>query len=130
MDKLNINKLIANDIINYGMDKTTGTNYIVELDEFLNDYDEETKDYIKTHIKDITDEIEKNENVADLYFDDKRNEFDMVFYYGNLLSDLERKVASKEENLDFEEIRDIANDIEDSKEYDELIDNKIEEYSL
>ena len=31
MEKLNLNKLIANDIVNYGMDKTTSFNYIVSL---------------------------------------------------------------------------------------------------
>lgn len=29
--KLTINKLIANDMINYGMDKTSSFNYIVSL---------------------------------------------------------------------------------------------------
>ena len=42
MEKLNLNKLIANDIVNYGMDKTTSFNYIVSLNDFLDDYDEES----------------------------------------------------------------------------------------
>ena len=42
MEKLNLNKLIANDIINYGMDNTLGTNYIVSLDTFLKDYDDKS----------------------------------------------------------------------------------------
>ena len=40
MEKLSINKLIANDIVNYGMDRTMSFNYIVSLDSFLDDYDE------------------------------------------------------------------------------------------
>ena len=39
MEKLSISKLIANDIVNYGMDKTTSFNYIVSLNDFLDDYD-------------------------------------------------------------------------------------------
>ena len=42
MEKLSISKLIANDVVNYGMDKTTSFNYIVSLNDFLDDYDEET----------------------------------------------------------------------------------------
>ena len=38
--KLTINKLIANDIINCGMDATSGTNYMVYLDEYLKEYEE------------------------------------------------------------------------------------------
>ena len=49
MEKLNLNKLIANDIVNYGMDKTTSFNYIVSLNDFLDDYDEESIIYIKSH---------------------------------------------------------------------------------
>ena len=48
MEKLNLNKLIANDIINYGMDNTLGTNYIVSLDTFLKDYDDETITNVST----------------------------------------------------------------------------------
>ena len=53
MEKLNLNKLIANDIVNYGMDKTTSFNYIVSLNDFLDDYDDESRDYIKSHQQDI-----------------------------------------------------------------------------
>ena len=51
MEKLNLNKLIANDIVNYGMDKTKSFNYVVSLNDFLDDYDDESRDYIKYHIK-------------------------------------------------------------------------------
>ena len=67
MEKLNLNKLIANDIVNYGMDKTTSFNYIVSLNDFLDDYDEESIDYIKSHISDIIEAVHQNENVADLH---------------------------------------------------------------
>ena len=50
MGKLSINKLIANDIINYGMDRTTSFNYIISLNDFLDDYDDATRDYIKSPI--------------------------------------------------------------------------------
>ena len=79
MEKLNLNKLIANDIVNYGMDKTTSFNYIVSLNDFLDDYDEESIDYIKSHIGDVIEAVHQNENVADLQYDEARQEFNMVF---------------------------------------------------
>ena len=57
MEKLNLNKLIANDIVNYGMDKTTSFNYIVSLNDFLDDYDDDSRDYIKSHINEIIDAV-------------------------------------------------------------------------
>lgn len=58
MEKLNLNKLIANDIVNYGMDKTTSFNYIVSLNDFLDEYDDESRDYIKSHITEIIDAVQ------------------------------------------------------------------------
>ena len=86
MEKLNLNKLIANDIVNYGMDKTTSFNYVVSLNDFLDDYDDESRDYIKSHINEIIDAVHQNENVAQLDYDEKRQEFDMVFYFDGLFS--------------------------------------------
>ena len=55
--KLTINKLIANDMINYGMDKTSSFNYIVSLNSYLEEYDEESQKYIKENLDDIKDDI-------------------------------------------------------------------------
>ena len=131
MEKLNIKKLIANDIVNYGMDKTMNFQYIVSLDDFLNDYDEETKTYIKANIADIEKEILNHESVSDLSFDKTRNEFDMVFYINSLLNPLERKIydyISREDldaDIELDEVREIAYNIENSKSYDELIKTSI-----
>ncbi len=101
MEKLSISKLIANDIVNYGMDKTTSFNYIVSLNDFLDDYDEETCNYIKSHIKEIIDDVESNENVAQLDYDEARQEFDMVFYFDNLITPLERTIYNNSEKLGY-----------------------------
>ena len=104
MEKLNLNKLIANDIVNYGMDKTTSFNYIVSLNDFLDEYDDESRDYIKSHITEIIDAVHNNENVAQLDYDDKRQEFDMVFYFDGLFNKLEKKIysTSQDMGIDFE----------------------------
>ena len=79
--KLTINKLIANDMINYGMDKTSSFNYIVSLNSYLEEYDEESQKYIKENLDDIKDDIERNECVADLVVEknDDDIDFNMVF---------------------------------------------------
>lgn len=133
MEKLNLNKLIANDIVNYGMDKTTSFNYIVSLNDFLDDYDEESITYIKSHINDIIEAVHQNENVAQLDYDGSRQEFDMVFYFDGLFSKLDKKIynLSQEMGIDFEpeEVWEISYDIENSEEYNDLITSAIKENS-
>jgi hypothetical protein len=131
MEKLNLNKLIANDIVNYGMDKTTSFNYIVSLNDFLDEYDDESRDYIKSHITEIIDAVLNNENVAQLDYDDKRQEFDMVFYFDGLFNKLEKKIysTSQDMGIDFEpeDVWQISYDIENSEEYDNLVKKQINE---
>lgn len=129
MEKLSISKLIANDIVNYGMDQTTSFNYIVSLNDFLYDYDEETCKYIKSHINEIISDVESNENVAQLNYDELRQEFDMVFYFDNLISPLEKTIYKNSEELGYsfeiDELREISYDIENSEEYKKLIHDTI-----
>lgn len=131
MEKLNLNKLIANDIVNYGMDKTTSFNYIVSLNDFLDEYDDESRDYIKSHITEIIDAVHNNENVAQLDYDEKRQEFDMVFYFDGLFNKLEKKIysTSQDMGIDFEpeDVWQISYDIENSEEYDNLVKKQINE---
>lgn len=131
MEKLSISKLIANDVVNYGMDKTTNFNYIVSLNDFLDDYDEDTCSYIKSHINDIIEAVHQNENVAQLDYDDKRQEFDMVFYFDGLFNKLEKKIysTSQDMGIDFEpeDVWQISYDIENSEEYDNLVKKQINE---
>ena len=129
MEKLSLSKLIANDIVNYGMDKTTSFNYVVSLNDFLDDYDDESRDYIKSHINEIIDAVHQNENVAQLDYDEKRQEFDMVFYFDGLFNKLEKKIYndSQEMGIDFEpeDVWQISYDIENSNEYNELVKSHI-----
>ena len=131
MEKLSISKLIANDIVNYGMDKTTNFNYIVSLNDFLDDYDEETCNYIKSHINEIISDVEGNENVAQLDYDESRQEFDMVFYFDGLFSKLDKQIynLSQEMGIEFEpdEVWEISYDIENSEEYNDMIASVVKE---
>ena len=133
MGKLSLSKLIANDIVNYGMDKTTSFNYIVSLNDFLDDYDDDTCNYIKSHINEIISDVEGNENVAQLDYDESRQEFDMVFYFDGLFSKLDKKIynLAQETGIEFEpdEVWEISYDIENSEEYNDLIINAVKEKS-
>ena len=133
MGKLSLSKLIANDIVNYGMDKTTSFNYIVSLSDFLDDYDEDTCNYIKSHINEIISDVEGNENVAQLDYDESRQEFDMVFYFDGLFSKLDKKIynLSQEMGIEFEpdEVWEISYDIENSEEYNDMITSVVKEKS-
>ena len=134
MEKLSINKLIANDIVNYGMDRTMSFNYIVSLDSFLDDYDEDTCNYIKAHLSEIIDDVHQNENVAQLDYDEKRQEFDMVFFFDNLMSPLEKRIMDTGKNMgidyELDDVRSISYDIENSDEYDDLITSSIKNHDL
>lgn len=115
--KMTLCKLIANDIVNYGMDQTNNFNYIVCLDSYIDDFDEESKDYIYNHIEEICNDISNNENVADLNYDKNKREFDMVFYWGNLMDATEKYVADiiedigKKDRFVLEDIKEIAESI-------------------
>lgn len=132
--KLTINKLIANDMINYGMDKTSSFNYIVSLNSYLEEYDEESKKYIKENLDDIKDDIERSECVADLVVEknDDDIDFNMVFYWGYLLTQTEKMVYEKAKKnnieLDFEDIKDIASDILDDGTFNENINKYLKNY--
>lgn len=115
--KMTLCKLIANDIVNYGMDQTSNFNYIVCLDSYIDDFDEESKNYIYYHLEEICNDISNNENVADLHYDKNKREFDMVFYWGNLMDATEKYVADiiddlgEKDRFVLEDIREIAEDV-------------------
>lgn len=125
MKKLNLSKLIANDIVNYGMDQTLGFNYSVELDSFLKEYDEDTQEFINNNLESIIEAVEQNENVADLEYDESSKEFSMVFYYDNLMSPIEQKIVEYgrvvNKDFDLEELRHLSYELEKSKRFENLI---------
>ena len=92
-------------------------NYIVCLDSYIDDFDEESKNYIHNHLEEICDDITNDENVADLNYDKSKREFDMVFYWGNLMDATEKYVADiiddlgEKDRFVLEDIREIAEDV-------------------
>ena len=135
--KLSINKLIANDIINYGMDQImemedgNSANYIVSLDTYLNDFDEDTKKYILENIDKIIEDIEASESVLDLVVDKDKNNIDlnMIFYWENLLTEVDKKVDATAKilgvEMDLKDIKEMSADILDDDELNDDLINRI-----
>ena len=133
--KMTLNKLIANDIINYGMDQTTNFNYSVYLDEYIDEYDEEGKKYILEHLDEISDAISNNENISyySLEEDEKLGKyFDMVFYWGKLLNSTEMIVLKNADlfkiDLNLEDVREIASELVDDAEFNDALINLLKKY--
>lgn len=133
--KMTLNKLIANDIINYGMDQTTNFNYSVYLDEYITEYDEEGKKYILEHLDEISAAISNNENIS--YYsleEDKKlgKYFDMVFYWGKLLNSTEMIVLKNADlfkiDLNLEEVREIASELVDDDDFNDALINLLKKY--
>ena len=94
--KLTINKLIANDIVNYALYDAVCENYNVSLESYLNSFDEESKKYINENIDTILKDIENHESVLDLEVrkDEKGTEIDMIFYIDKLYSnEVEKRIG-------------------------------------
>lgn len=135
--KLSINKLIANDIINYGMDQImemedgNSANYIVSLDTYLNDFDEDTKKYVLENIDKIIEDIEASECVLDLVVDKDKNNIDlnMIFYWENLLTEVDKKVDATAKilgvEMDLKDIKEMSADILDDDEFNDDLINRI-----
>lgn len=133
--KMTLNKLIANDIINYGMDQTTNFNYSVYLDEYIDEYDEEGKKYILEHLDEISDAISNNENISyySLEEDEKLGKyFDMVFYWGKLLNSTEMIVLKNADlfkiDLNLEAVREIASELVDDDDFNDALINLLKKY--
>ena len=133
--KMTLNKLIANDIINYGMDQTTNFNYSVYLDEYIDEYDEEGKKYILEHLDEISDAISNNENISyySLEEDEKLGKyFDMVFYWGKLLNSTEMIVLKNADlfkiDLNLEDVREIASELVDDDDFNDALINLLKQY--
>lgn len=135
MSKLSINKLIAQDIINVGMNETLSTNYTIYLDEYLKEYDFESQEYIKNNIDNIIDCISKSKMVSDLeIIDNETKELDMIFYWEFLYDRLESIIDDKSRkldiNMDFNTIKEVTENLINDESFEDLIQSKLEKYSV
>ena len=132
--KMSLTKLIANDIINYGMNDTTADQYIVYLDSYLDDFDEESKKYILDNLDQIVEDVESNDKVCDLEYDKKEKSFDMIFYWDCLFNPVDELVMNvlKEKEMGDKiriyEVKAIAQEVLDDEGTKNLAYEKILNY--
>lgn len=132
--KMSLTKLIANDIINYGMNDTTADQYIVYLDSYLDDFDEESKKYILDNLDQIVEDVESNDKVCDLEYDKKEKSFDMIFYWDCLFNPVDELVMNvlKEKEMGDKiriyEVKGIAQEVLDDEGTKNLTYEKILNY--
>lgn len=133
--KLTINKLIANDIVNYALDDAVCENYNVSLETYLESFDEESKKYINENIDSILKDIENHESVLDLEVrkDDKGTEIDMIFYIEKLYSnEVEKRIGDTAEmmniKIELPEIQDMAVKILDDDEFNDDLINHLKSF--
>ena len=116
------------------MATTKGRNYSILVGIKLDTSDVQKQlDAIKGREIKVKVDVEGNENVAQLDYDESRQEFDMVFYFDGLFSKLDKKIynLSQEMGIEFEpdEVWEISYDIENSEEYNDMITSVVKEKS-
>lgn len=130
--KKNLNHLIAQDIINIGINDTLNFSYIANLKDYMEDCDDEMKRYIKNHKNDIIAEIKSDtEKVADVDYDESSKTLDMVFYTNAVMNPLEQNIYAifqDDEYLNTYETADakaFANNLLKSKDFENYLCTKI-----
>ena len=130
--KLTLNKIIADDIVEYALSDAICENYILSLDTYLNKCDYSTRTYISKNINSIIDNIYANEKIVDLEVDKETKELDMIFFWENLMTDFEKNVYDKARglniSLDYIDVKDIADKVLNSKTLNKELVDEIKEY--
>lgn len=133
--KLTINKLIANDIINYGLEHTDSFNYSVSLKEYLNEYEKKEQEYILENLEEIFNDIGASEVVAEVTIEEYDNDkhFYMTYYWESVLDETEKKILevsnSLNKVLEYEDIKDIADDLLFDNEINDKLIDKVKNYN-
>lgn len=130
--KLTLNKIIANDIVEYALSDSISENYILSLDTYLNKCDYSTRTYISKNMNSIIDNIYANEKIVDLEVDKETKELDMIFFWENLMTDFEKNIYDKARglniSLDYNDVKDIADKVLNSKTLNKELVDEIKEY--
>jgi len=132
--KKNINDLIADYIVEVGIEETMSFNRTIYLSELENDLSEELIDYIKNNSSEIAESIRKNEKVAELDFEDRECGFDMVFYWyyclNNCGKDIQDRLNERDIDVEFEDVVELGNELYDYdiKNRSLFIDQCIDKY--
>ena len=130
--KVTLNKIIANDIVEYALSDSISENYIFSLDTYLSKCDYSTSMYILKNMNSITDNIYLHEKVIDLEVDKDTKELNMIFYLEDLMTDFEKKIYDKAKelniSLNYDDVKDIADKVLNSKTLNKELIDEIKKY--
>ena len=125
---LSINNLIANKIVDYGLEQTDEFNWTVDLNEI---FDDNTIKYINNNFNEIKSNIIQDERVLDLDISNDNQSFDMVFAWAECLDDFGKEIYKYFErnynDFDYEDVIYLELKLSDKKNKFEkqLIENYI-----
>ena len=118
------------------MSEANEDQYIVYLDSYLDDFDENSKNYIIDNLDEIINDIKVNDKVCDLEYNKKENSLDMIFYWDYLLNPVDELVLEilKEKNMGdkikIKEVKGIASEILNDEGTKNLAYEKIINYNM
>ena len=122
-------KLIANDIVHIGIDDTLNMNYILGLNEYIDDFDSDSKEYIKSHLNQIINEIRNNEYIADVDYNQEENTIDMVFYINSVTDRIEKVIYNiglkNGVEYDVDKLHTLSEDLINDSKFNNFIENKL-----
>ena len=95
--KATISDLIANDIVHHGMEQTSTGNYIESFEDYMKEFDDDSKKYLTEHKEDIFNSISCNPNIAEVDFD--KDDINMYFYYDGIFDRLDKAIYNASQVL-------------------------------
>lgn len=128
--KMNINKLIANDIINWGREKTISRDYSIYIGSgYLNEFDEDTQKYIRNNFNLISEDIKNSDCVSNAEYQEDRDVIDIVYEYNFCLTELEQiinNIAEENEvNLQLDGVQKITANILNDRDFYNVLKSKV-----
>lgn len=129
---MNYCKLVANDIINYALEKTDTRSYKMSFIEYVDEFDDRTRKSILNNLNNILDCLEKNHDITSLKYDSEKCIIDFIFDEDILLNHTEKVVKvianNTDEIIQLEELRKITKDVLTDNYFIEAVDGKIKDH--
>lgn len=127
--KLSLMKLIANDILNYGLEFAKDSDSSFLLEDYFLEFEENSRKYIRDNLSEILLYVKKSKDVKFIDYDDEREILDITYSNDILLNDVDRIVYEKSMlenvNLDIDDIKEISNSVLNVDCLDEVISDRI-----